>query len=225
MSVELDRNESDTEVYEQYRALSTSAVASLIVGLLSCVAVLDWSLLAIPLIGIALSAFALVRVRRKRAELSGESLARAGLALSLLFAVGGPARLTYEYVTEVPSDEYQRVSYTELQPDPAQPGQAIPPEALALEGKKIFIKGYIYPGREKDGIRKFLLVRDQGDCCFGGNPRITDRIQVTLVDPLRLTFQSRLHKVGGTFHVAPSATAPDGAKGGVFYQLEADYLK
>ena len=59
MSVELDRNESDTEVYEQYRALSTAAVASLIVGLLSCVAVLDWSLLAIPLIGIALSAFAL----------------------------------------------------------------------------------------------------------------------------------------------------------------------
>ena len=55
--------------------------------------------------------------------------------------------------------------------------------------------------------------------------RITDRIQVTLVDPLRLTFQSRLHKVGGTFHVAPSATAPDGAKGGVFYHLEADYLK
>jgi len=224
MSIELETDQSTAEGYERYRALSTSAVASLIVGLLSCLAILDWMLVAVPLVGIGLSLFALVKVRRNADEVTGQGLARAGLALSLMFAVLGPARLTHEYLTEVPAG-YERVSYADLQPDPAQAGQRVPPAALALEGKNIFIKGFIYPGREKDGIRHFLLVRDQGDCCFGGNPKITDRIQVTLAGPLRLTYQSRLHKVGGKFHVAPADTSVSGAQGGVFYHLEADYVQ
>ncbi len=169
--------------YEHYRALSTAAVGSLIVGVMSAAAILSWFLVCVPLIGAALSLYALVNLNRRSDELTGAALARAGLALSLLFLVAGPAWLTYEYATELPPG-YARVSYTDLQPDPTQAGQQVPPSALDLEGKKIFIKGYVYPGREKDGIRQFLLVRDQGDCCFGGNPRITDRIQVTLVDPL-----------------------------------------
>ena len=109
--------------------------------------------------------------------------------------------------------------------DETQAGQLVPPSALELEGKKIFIKGYVYPGRQKDGIRQFLLVRDQGDCCFGGNPKLTDRIQVTLEDPLVLSYAPRLHHLGGTFHVEPQDKAIDGAVGGVFYHLKADYLK
>jgi len=224
MSIELESPESATEQYEQYRALSTSAVASLIVGLLSCLAIFDWTLIAIPVIGIPLSALSLAKIKRHRDELTGVGLARAGLALSLFFVVVGPSRLTYEYVTEVP-EGYERVSYAELQPDESQIGQLVPPSALALEGKRIFIKGYVYPGREKDGIRKFLLVRDQGQCCFGGNPKITDRIFVTLEDPLRLTYASRIHKLGGTFHVEAHDSTIDDAKGGVFYHLKADYLK
>jgi hypothetical protein len=224
MSTELEIRQADADYYERYRALSTAAVASLIVGLLSCLAVLDWMLVALPLIGIPLAIYALVQVKRRSDELTGSGVARAGLALSLVFAVLGPARLTYEYLTEVP-DGFERISYSDLQPDPAEAGQVVPPSALALEGKNIFIKGFIYPGREKDGIRQFLLVRDQGDCCFGGNPKITDRIQVTLVGAKRLTFQSRLHKVAGKFHVAPVDTAVSGATGGVLYHLEAEYVQ
>jgi hypothetical protein len=224
MSIELQSPYSSPEQYENYRALSTSAVASLIVGLLSPLAILDWTLVAIPLIGIPLSIMALVKVSRHRAELTGTALARIGLVLSLLFAVLGPARLTYDYVSELPAG-YTRVSYAELQPDETQSGQLVPPAALALEGQKIFIKGYVYPGREKDGIRKFLLVRDQGECCFGGNPKVTDRILVTLEDPLRLSYESRIHKLGGTFHVEARNSAIDGAKGGVFYHLKADHLQ
>ena len=123
MSVELDRNESDTEVYEQYRALSTAAVASLIVGLLSCVAVLDWSLVAIPLIGIRTVGIRAGEGAPTSDELSGENLARAGLALSLLFAVGGPARLTYEYVTEIPTTDMsasRTPSCSPIRPSPAR---------------------------------------------------------------------------------------------------------
>lgn len=224
MSIELESRESAAAYYEKYRALSTSAVASLIVGLLACLAIFDWTLVAIPFIGIPLAILSLVKISRHRDELTGEGLARAGLALSLVFAVAGPAWLAFEYVTEVP-DGYERVSYAELQPDESQIGQQVPPSALALEGQRIFIKGYVYPGREKDGIRRFLLVRDQGQCCFGGNPKITDRILVTLDDPLRLTYASRIHKLGGVLHVEAHDSTIDDAKGGVFYHLKADYLQ
>jgi hypothetical protein len=180
--------------------------------------------LAIPAIGIPLSLVALVKVKRRPDELTGGKLALTGLLLSLAFAVIAPAWLTYQYVTELP-DGYERISYSELQPDETQAGQQVPPSALALEGKKIFIKGFVYPGRQKDGIRQFLLVRDQGECCFGGNPKITDRILVTLKDPLRLTYEPRLHKLAGVFHVEVHNSAIDNAKGGVFYHLTADYLQ
>jgi hypothetical protein len=224
MSTDLASPAATADNYEQYRALSTAAVASLIVGMLSPLAILDWMFVSVPAIGVALSLFALLKVRKHRDELSGEGLARVGLALSVLFGIFGPGLLTYVYLTEVP-DGYARVSYAELQPDETQAGQLVPPTALDLEGKKIFIKGYVYPGRRTDGIREFLLVRDQGDCCFGGDPKITDRIHVTLEEPLQLTYQPRLHKLGGTFHVGVQDQAIDGAKGGIFYHLKADYLQ
>ena len=224
MSIEVEASLPATDGYEHYRAVSSAAVTSLIVGLLSSLALLDWPLVAVPVIGVALGLYAMGTVKRRSDELSGAGLARAGFLLSLAFAILGPARLTYVYVTELP-EGYERVSYSELQPDDNQPGQIVPPSALALEGKKIFLKGHIYPGTQKSGIREFLLVRDQGDCCFGGNPKITDRIHVKLDDPLRLTYEPRLHNLGGTFHVEAQQNAIDGAKGGVLYHLQADYLK
>ena len=217
MSTDLEIRQTDADYYERYRALSTAAVASLIVGLLSCLALLDWLLVALPVIGIPLAIYALAQVKRRSDELTGMGVARAGLTLSLLFAVLGPARLTYDYLTEVP-EGYERISYSDLQPDSAQAGQVVPPSALDLEGKNIFIKGFIYPGREKDGIRQFLLVRDQGDCCFGGNPKITDRILVQLKDTKGFNFSGKLFKVAGEFHIAPPAPAAD-AQGVVLYHL------
>lgn len=214
---------SDSD-YEQYRALSTAAVASLIVGLLSPLAILDWTLVIVPIVGVLVSLVAIITVRRNRTEMSGEKLARVGLALSLLFGIAGPGWLGYVYATELPPG-YERISYAALQPDETQPGQVVPPEALALEGKKVFIKGYVYPGNRTDGIQEFLLVRDQGDCCFGGNPKITERILVKLDEPLRLSYKPRLHRLGGVFHVEAQDQAIDGAAGGLLYHLQADYLK
>jgi len=117
-----------------------------------------------------------------------------------------------------------RVSYVELQPEEGSRGQLFPPRAKELDGKKIFIKGYVFQGTQTHGIKQFLLVRDKGDCCFGANPTITDRIQVTLKDPLRLTRNLRINKVGGIFRLKPSDNAVD-AGGAVFYHLEADHLE
>ncbi len=207
--------------YLQYRALSKAAVACLILALLSPLALFAWLWTVLPFCGVLVGLYALHKLKSLPDELSGSGVAKVGLGVSALFLAAGPSWLTFEYTHEVP-DGSERISYETLQPDINVPGEQIPPSALALDGKRVFIKGYVYPGQKNDGIKTFLLVRDQGDCCFGGKPKITDRIQVTLDDPLRLRFDKRLHGVAGVFRVLP-APAVDGI-GGIYYQLEADYL-
>jgi hypothetical protein len=222
MATELQEPAIDSDEQFDYRPLSTIAVASLMMGLLSSLALLDWVMLAFPLVGIVLGIYAVRTVGRQSTEFTGLPLAKTGLVLSIAFLIGGFGYLSYTYAVEVP-DGYMRVSYTELQPGPDDPADRIPPSALQLDGQRVFIKGYVYPGKQSDGIETFLLCRDRGDCCFGGNPKITDRILVQLEGPLRLTYKPTLQKVAGTFHV-DRGTAVD-AGGAVLYRLEADYLK
>ncbi len=87
MCVDLRRAEqADDERYLQYRALSSAAVASLVAGVLSVSTFLSWLFLAFPLIGISLGSYAWRKIRSRPDELAGLPLAKAGLALSALFA-------------------------------------------------------------------------------------------------------------------------------------------
>jgi Domain of unknown function (DUF4190) len=214
--------DEDYNSADAYRALSTAAVASLVLGLLSVLALLDWWLALIPFAGVVLGIVALRKIRSQPQEYTGRAAAIIGIFLATLFCLGGFGRLSYIRATEVPAG-YERVDYSLLQPQPDDPPNSIPPEAKALDGKKIFIKGYVYPGLRKDGITQFLLVRDQGTCCFGGNPKITDRIQVALSDPKGFAFSGSLFKIAGTFRITEPSQAVD-AKGIVFYHLDEAIL-
>lgn len=214
---------ADAPDYMQYRALCSAAVASLIVGILSLLAFLYPWFALIPVVGVALGIYGLRKIRANPAELTGEPVAKAGLILSLAFGIGGPAYLAYEYATEVP-EWAERISYAQLQPDPAIPEQAVPPAAIALNGKKVFIKGYIYPGENlQHGLKQFVLCADQGDCCFGGNPKVTDRIEVNLADPLTVSYSQKMFRVAGTFRLEP--TQAPGGLGAVYYHIDAEYVK
>ncbi|MBI2824108.1 MAG: DUF4190 domain-containing protein [Planctomycetia bacterium] len=225
MSVELDPRAADdvlSEEYEQYKALSVLAVTSGALGLLSSLAFLNWGLALIPVLGVLTGLVALRRIRLRPTELTGSRVAWAGILLSILFLCGGWAYLAYAYVTELPAG-YERLSYASLQPDTEVKGEIYPPDVADWNGKRVFIKGYVYPGKQQSGIKQFVLCRDNGDCCFGGQPKLTDRILVTLKGPLALEYSTRLRHVGGTFRFEP-ANAVDGL-GGVIYHLDADYLK
>jgi hypothetical protein len=214
--------EDDYNPADAYRALCTSAVAALVLGMLSVLAVLDWWLALIPLAAVILGIVALRTINHQPQEYTGRFAAIAGITLGLLFGLGGLGWLGYVQATEVPNG-YDRIDYSVLQPQPGDPLNAIPPDAKALDGKKIFIKGYVYPGMRKNGITQFLLVRDQGTCCFGGDPKITDRIQVSLSNPKGFTFSGALFKVAGTLRVTEPKQAVD-AKGVVFYHLDEAIL-
>jgi hypothetical protein len=222
MSVELEERAVESDEQFDYRPLSTIAIASLVMGLLSGLAMLDWIMLAFPLVGIVLGVYAVRAVGRRSDEVTGLLLAKLGLMLSIFFLISGFGWLSYELATECP-DGYDPISYSSLQPGPDDPVDRIPPAADNLDGKRIFLKGYVYPGKQTDGIETFLLCRDRGDCCFGGNPKITDRVLVKLEGTQRLTYKPTLTRVAGTFHV-DRGTAVD-AGGAVLYRLDADYLK
>src|SRR5215813_13146043 len=120
--------DDDYNPADAYRALSTAAVASLILGLLSILALLDWWLALIPFAGVILGFVALRTIRNQPQEYTGRGAAIAGIALGILFCVGGFGRLGYIHATEVPTG-YERVDYSLLQPQPEDPPNSIPPEA------------------------------------------------------------------------------------------------
>lgn len=212
---------NDDQVYVPYRAIPKSAVASLAIGVLSLMAFLDPYLAIVPVLGILFGLIAKRQIKTRPTEFTGAGLAKAGIGLSAFFLVSGVGLQAYIYHTEVP-EGYERISYEPLQPPRNNPNLVPPPSAVALDGKRVFIKGYVYPTRQMDGIKEFVLCRDNGDCCFGGEPKLTDKILVKLKDPLELTYSQRMFKLAGDFKVLP---ADSGVVGEVLYQLEADYLK
>lgn len=224
MSIDLAHNQSRVAFGsdQPYRAISSLSVVSCLLAVLSFPALFDWSFGIIPLVGITSGLAASMQIRRRASELTGETFALVGIILSALFLVGGWGRLSYLYATEVPAG-YKRISYDDLQSDPARPEGQVPAAAMALNGQRVFIKGYIFPGKQSTHIKQFVLVRDNGTCCFGGNPKLSDMIQVTLRGPLELEYSPVMRQVAGTFRVAPT-NGIDGLRGAV-YQIEADYLR
>ena len=223
MSPPADVSVDDYDQALEYRAICSSAIASLVLGLLSGLALLDWWLALVPMAGLVLGFVALRKIRSQPREYTGGILAVIGIILCLALGTFGISRQYYTFITEVP-EGYDRISYSELQPQPDERPDAPPPDAMALSGKKVFIKGYVYPGERTNGITEFLLVRDQGSCCFGGNPKVTDRIQVSLADPNGFAFSNGLFKVAGVFRVTPASRAID-AGGAVLYHLDEAVLR
>jgi hypothetical protein len=204
----------------RYRAVAGTAIAAAIVAALSPLAFFDWWLTVVPVIGIVLGILGLRAIWQRPDEFVGVPLACAALLVSAACLGGGLVTLSITYARELP-EGFVRLDYGMLQPLPGDPPEAIPDSARAMDGKNVLLKGYMYPGKQQRGIVQFLLVRDQGDCCFGGNPKITDRVLVQMNDPARpqgIDFSQRVTKIAGRFAIRPTGTAV--LDGGVLYHLE-----
>jgi len=129
-------------------------------------------------------------------------------------------------MTEVPPDHI-RTGFWELQPDPDRPELPVSPKSLELTGKKVFIKGYIHPGVASSGkVNRFILVPDMGTCCFGGDPKATDMIEVYIPDAAnRLAYSRTRIKLAGTFEVSQIASQKLKMKNPVWYHLEVGQVR
>lgn len=200
------------------------AVASLVLGLLSFIAIPFVTLLPIPFLGTIFGLRAVKAIKASPKELTGLGIARVGLFLSATLFIASIVWKVYDYSTEVPPT-YARTSWAQLQPDKKnQPTLPVSPESLELHDTKIFIKGYVYPDDTQNQLDTFVLVPDRGTCCFGGSPPLTHMIEVRLKDPLKVKYSMLQRKLGGVLKVDLKKKPASGVEG-VYYQLEADYVR
>jgi hypothetical protein len=97
------------------------------------------------------------------------------------------------------------------------------PAIKKLDGKTIRIRGYILPSFQQTGIKNFVLVRDNMECCFGPGALLHDCILVEMVPPASTSFTVRPVSVEGTFSIR-ELKDPDG-KHLAIYHLDGKEVK
>jgi hypothetical protein len=84
------------------------------------------------------------------------------------------------------------------------------PKVNALMGKKIRIRGYIFPTLRKTGLDRIVLVRDNMECCFGPGAALFDCILVTMAPGKTAEYTIRPVAVEGTIRLEELQGGPDG---------------
>jgi len=73
------------------------------------------------------------------------------------------------------------------------------PKVKELFERRIRIRGYIYPTMNKRGLKQFVLVRDNLECCFGPGAALFDCILVYMKEGKTAEFSIRPVAVEGKF--------------------------
>lgn len=96
----------------------------------------------------------------------------------------------------------------------------IPAEIKKLDGTKVCIPAYMLPLRfEDDGVVEFLGMANTNSCCYGGEPRLTEIILVTMKQGTAKSMMDAPLLLFGTLRVEPVVT--DGFVTAV-YAMECD---
>lgn len=89
----------------------------------------------------------------------------------------------------------------DIEPDSPFDRSMLTEEIRALDGQRMRIRGYILPTAQKRGIKQFVLVRDNQECCFGPGAALYDCILVNMEPGQTTEFSVRPVAVEGVFTV------------------------
>jgi len=95
----------------------------------------------------------------------------------------------------------------------------MPDWMTSLNGQQVRVRGFIYPSFFGDGIEKFVLLRDDKECCYGPGAKIYDNMDVRLKPGVTTTFTIRPIDVVGRFRI--KALAAGGSMIGLYYIEDA----
>lgn len=90
------------------------------------------------------------------------------------------------------------------------------PTVKKLDGAPVRIRGYILPCFQQSGIKQFVLVRDNMQCCFGPGAALHDCIVVEMVGDATAEFSIRPVTVTGVFTVH-ELLGPDGTHLAIYH--------
>ncbi len=173
--------------------------------------IIDW-LILVPAVGIVMAALALWQIRRSGGAYGGRGAAWALAGIMVVELAGAVSLYAYSFATEVP-EGFQRVNFvneiSKYELKTVHGEMQIPAEVQKLDKQPIFLKGYMYPTKDVFGIKRFVLCKDMGQCCFGGNPKATDMIVVEMQGGQTTEHHNGLISVAGEFQTHADVSAAD----------------
>lgn len=113
------------------------------------------------------------------------------------FKVEGP-----ENAIRVSFDDVDLLKVMNLDPVPADAPERLPKWLKELDGKRIRVRGFMYPPFQDTDIRGFVLARDNQICCFGRTPKEYDLVDIFLRKGVSTHYiQNRPFDVVGVFRI------------------------
>lgn len=202
-----------------YRAVSVLAVIAFIFSLFTPLMLLSNWFIIFPLVGALCGIFGLYNILSCPFDYTGRGFALVGIIFSFVLGITAAGWGVWHYYFSIPYG-YTLIHFEELRPDEKN---RIPAHILKIaeEERKVFIKGYMYPDRQLQGIQDFMMVRTKDDCKFCSpmkNP--FDMIGVHCLGELRARFRAKPVYVGGTLYINQEYR-----HGELPYLIEADLFR
>jgi hypothetical protein len=94
-----------------------------------------------------------------------------------------------------------------------------------LHKKTVRLRGYILPASvfQQTGIKKFVLVRDNQECCFGPGAALYDCVMIEMAEGKSANFTTRPVAVRGTFIIdSESYQYPDGGHYAIYKMIATE---
>lgn len=212
---------ADLQGYElDYHPMPLTAPVALFLGISAFTGLMGLFGLALAAIGILVSIGSILQIRAAKGQLSGTKLAIIGGVLSVVFLTLGTSMLIADYKAELP-EGYQRVNFPRQIAEKGfitvNGGRELHPDVVPLVDQPLFLKGWIWQSATYES--SFILLKDNGKCCFGGNPAPNDMIYIQLEPGERFHYISGLVSVAGVLRANPHA-----APGEPVYVMQAKHV-
>ena len=216
------------EFLKQYRVVSRIALCALATSIIGLLSVLDFSTFwLIAAVALIISWLAIYQVNTSDGSVIGKLPARVALVFSLVGLIGGYAWEEYSFYLRVP-DNHIPLKWSHLEPEDFGSRGGIPKRAGIADGKDVYIEGYVHPGVSGMGnIAQFVLVGDFDTCCYGGQPKAWDMIEVQLPENVTIQYSRERREIWGKLLVNQSRRIAVGTTGTVMgdEQLQGGYYQ
>lgn len=164
--------------------------------------------LCIAFVGVVLGIAALLRIKSNAPAVRGISFAAGGLVLSVLCLGLGSVKLVHAYENECP-EGFLRVNFPkEISKHEFvyhEGKRRLSPAVAPLIGQRVFLKGFMWETQRATGLTEFVFLKDNGECCFGGEPKPFDMMVVSMTDDKTTNAYGGMIAVSGILHANVNA--------------------
>ena len=182
-----------------YKQIATLGVGSLVAAIVSILGFFWTPFILVAVVGVALGVLGLRKIMRAPEEIGGFALTSTATALCVILAISATCWRVYSFYHNAPPG-YEIVEFDSMAL--TKDGE-VPPEIAALNGRRVYVDGYMYPTKRHAGITDFNLVRTLGHCqyCSPGT-NAADMIAVSMERGREVNYRAnKLVGVGGVFYV------------------------